>query len=390
MNIQQDAHLTYCTNIHPGESWNETFDALKINIPEVRKKLHKASFGIGLRLSELASVQLLNDSNLEIFRQWMEEERLYVFTLNGFPYGNFHHERVKENVHRPDWLSTDRVDYTLRLARILGELLPSNQEGGISTSPISYRFWHRDLNKVMEESVYSFMKIVEGLDRIHAETGKYIHLDIEPEPDGVLENTDEFVCFFNDYLLSKGSQYLRKSGQKNPEEQIRRHIQMCYDVCHFAVEFEDGSEVVDRVHSEGILIGKMQISAALQGDLSEDGEEIYRLLSEFNEETYLHQAVVRSGTEFHKYRDLNEVLAEKPGGDEIRSHFHVPIFINHYGKLESTQDEILKVLHKWNEHSFTRHLEVETYTWTVLPDELRQNLPESIARELQWVLDEIK
>ncbi|MEJ2003849.1 MAG: metabolite traffic protein EboE [Cyclobacteriaceae bacterium] len=385
MKIGGNAHLTYCTNIHPGESWRDTFNAIEKYTPLVKGSLAADEFGIGLRLSNQASEDLVEPAKRSEFSAWLQENNMYVYTLNGFPYGSFHDVRVKENVHRPDWLTDDRTAYTKRLAVILADILPENLDGGISTSPVSYRHWHKDVDAAMENSVTRFIDLVEFLIRLEDETGKFIHIDIEPEPDGVLENTEEFVHFYNDHLLLTGTEILRKRGIANGGEKIRRHIQCCYDVCHFAVEFEDGVQVVNRLLSEGIGIGKMQISAALRARIINNKEEVYRALSEFDEDTYLHQAVGKKGSELMKFRDLDILLAEHPMLEEVRSHFHVPVFVDEYGLLESTQDDISKVLDLWKNKPFTNHLEVETYTWQVLPRDLSRELPASIARELEWV-----
>src|ERR1700712_4024696 len=135
-------HLTYCTNIHSGETWADHFQALQLNFPGIKAKLSPDKpMGLGLRLSNVASLDLIKKENLIIFKQWLAENDTYVFTMNGFPYGNFHQTRVKDQVHAPDWTTTDRLNYTLRLFEILIQLLPEGMDGGISTSPLSYRYW---------------------------------------------------------------------------------------------------------------------------------------------------------------------------------------------------------------------------------------------------------
>ena len=89
------AHLTYCSNIHPGESWDETFHNLKTHTTQVRKGLTEAPFGLGLRLSHLASLELIKETKLNAFQSWLRKENMYVFTMNGFPYGDFHNQKVK-------------------------------------------------------------------------------------------------------------------------------------------------------------------------------------------------------------------------------------------------------------------------------------------------------
>ena len=145
MEISENLHLTYCSNIHSGESWDEIFDALKKNIPQIKKTISPdKKFGIGLRLSAQAAEILLSENYLSDFKKWLNENECYVFTMNGFPYGNFHGEAVKDEVYKPDWSSDYRLNYTLDLINILAELIPENSEGGISTSPISYKPWVKD------------------------------------------------------------------------------------------------------------------------------------------------------------------------------------------------------------------------------------------------------
>jgi len=177
-----DFHLSYCSNIHPGESWKETFENLKKYIPQVRQNLSwEGAFGIGLRLSHEASLELQNPENLKAFQQWLESANAYVFTLNCFPYGSFHYTRVKDQVHQPDWTTKERKEYTIRSFRLLAELLPSGQEGGISTSSVSYRYWFpnkKSTETALETAVQNFAEVVAELEKIERETGKYLHLDI--------------------------------------------------------------------------------------------------------------------------------------------------------------------------------------------------------------------
>ncbi len=393
-------HLSYCSNIHPGESWDATFENLKSYIPEIRQKLGaKDAFGIGLRLSNAASLELMESNNLSKFKDWLEAENGYVFTLNGFPYGDFHRKVVKEKVHFPDWTTTDRRDYTIRSFRILSELLPENIDGGISTSPISYRHWfktEKELSQAMEIATFHLLQVVEELAQLEKKTGKVLHLDIEPEPDGILENSDEMLWLYSDWLVPRGILYLGEKLGLSPEQAetlIKRHIQVCYDVCHFAIVYENPAETFDKFEANGIQVGKIQISAALKVDIPKSQEsrsEIIKRLQPFAESTYLHQVVGRdSASQLTSYSDLPraiEMLAATMD-EEWRIHFHVPIFLENYGALSSTQSAIKIVLNEIaNNPKITNHLEVETYTWEVLPEDTHLSLAESISRELAWVI----
>jgi hypothetical protein len=317
--------------------------------------------------------------------------------MNGFPYGGFHHTKVKDQVHAPDWTSPDRVQYTIRLAHILSKLLPAGMEGGISTSPLSYRFWHKPeaLHAVFETATRNLLQVVEQLIEIKTGTGKLIHIDIEPEPDGLLGESNEFLEWYTQYLLPIGISYLaEKSGytEREAENVIKQHIQLCYDVCHFAVCYEVHADAIALIKSMGIKTGKIQISAALKADMPSEMQQrklVSDAFSRFNEPVYLHQVVAKQKNEqLLRYADMPDALAdaENPAVVSWRSHYHVPLFIENYGLLQSTQQDIREVLSIHRSAPFTSHLEIETYTWEVLPDEMRLPISDSIIREMRWVL----
>jgi len=321
--------------------------------------------------------------------------------MNGFPYGGFHHTKVKDHVHSPDWTTPERVSYTIRLFNILAELLPSDMEGGISTSPLSYKYWHSpdQQRDAFEKATKNILLVVEYLIQIKEKTGKLLHLDIEPEPDGLLESGPGFFDWYERYLLPMSEQYLRKQLGYTAEMSaiaVRDHVQLCYDVCHFAVGYEDHAAVIQQLHEKKIRVGKIQISAALKALMPDDKakrEGVVQAFRQFNESTYLHQVVARQvNGSFERYPDLPEALNDGNNAStkEWRSHFHVPLFIQDYGLLKSTQSDIGTVLSIQSKQPFTNHLEVETYTWEVLPDALKVPLSESIIREMEWVINYLK
>jgi len=379
-------HLTYCTNIHAGEEWKEHFDALQKNFPQIKKSLSPdAPMGIGLRLSNIASIDLQDDSKLHEFQQWLKENNAYVFTMNGFPYGGFHHTVVKDQVHTPDWTTGDRLNYTLRLFNILAKLLPEGVDGGISTSPLSYKPWFANTTEreaATTIATKNIIKVAEELYRIKQQTGILLHLDIEPEPDGFLESGKEFMDWFENELL--------KTGTSLSENELKQHINLCYDVCHFAIGYEPHAEIIKELAAKGIKVGKIQISAALKALIPaiDERAELMNAISKYNEPTYLHQVIARCNDgSLIRYPDLPHALADSinPTVQEWRAHFHVPIFIEDMNLVKSTQSDIIEVLNIQKSNSFADHLEVETYTWEVLPDELKAPLDDSIVRELEWV-----
>ena len=387
--------LTYCSNIHTGENWQHHFSVLQENIPLIKKAVcPDKPFGIGLRLANQASIDLSEPQNLQNFQQWLTNNDCYVFTMNGFPYGGFHDVVVKDNVHAPDWTGTERVDYTIRMFRLLAQILPNNlTEGGISTSPLSYRFWWKDgqsLANTIQMATQNMLLVVDELMKIAEETGKTLHLDIEPEPDGILENSVEFIDWYQNILIPSAIEHFAKKSisAKSAQEIINTHIQLCYDICHFGVSYEEPQPAIDQLNNLGIKVGKIQISSAIKVDFTTDAEAKLKALAQYDEPTYLHQVVaLRADGKFDKYPDLKQAIDSFEDGiyTQWRVHFHVPLFLENYGLLSSTQSEIIKTLAIQKARPFTNHLEIETYTWGVLPASVQVPLNESIIREIAWV-----
>lgn len=390
-------HLTYCTNIHPGETWDEVFATLQQYVPPLKAALSPdALFGVGLRLSNAASVVLEQEERLEQFAAWLGDEGLYVFTMNGFPYGGFHGQVVKDRVYAPDWRTPERLAYTLRLARILARLLPEGMEGGVSTSPVSYKGWMEvdERDDAFRTAAHQFADLAVGLETLRNDTGRLVHVDIEPEPDCLIENTAETVDFFERWIFGEAVRLLgerHELDEHDATDLMRRHVRVCYDTCHFAVEYEAPEETFAAFDAAGILVGKVQISAALQvrlPDEAADREVLAARLEPFAESTYLHQVVVRrsDGAAGH-YPDLLDALPHvlDPDAREWRIHYHVPLFADHFNGMHSTRANIAPTLERVLRAGGCDHLEVETYTWGVLPDEMKVDLGTSIQRELEWV-----
>ena len=349
--------------------------------------------GIGLRLSNEASVSLVNAENLAEFKSWLKENDAYVFTMNGFPYGNFHKTRVKDHVHSPDWTTDERVAYTNRLFDIFACLVPQGMEGGVSTNPISYRRWFTggSFPSAKKMGTENMIQVIQHLIMLHHSTGIILHLDVEPEPDGVIETGVEFIEWFNNDLLPTGIPLIMEKWNVSTEEAeklIKQHLRLCYDVCHFAIGYEPHQQMIDQLHAQQIQVGKIQISAALKAKMDKKNKmDVSKAFGKFNEPVYLHQVVAKkSDGSLIRYPDLPEALNdEKNIAGEWRAHFHVPLFVDKFGLLDSTRNEIVDVLSIQKKNPFTKHLEVETYTWEVLADELKLPIGESISRELKWV-----
>jgi sugar phosphate isomerase/epimerase len=386
-----DAQLTYCTNVHPGETLLAVRALLKKHVLAVKQAVApEQPFGVGLRLAAAAADSLDNVEELARFKAELEADGLYCFTLNGFPYGAFHATRVKERVYLPDWQAPERLRYTQVLARVLGELLPLGVNGSISTVPGCFKpnVNGPDSERVMANAM---IDVVAMLVDIARSRGRHITLALEPEPECFLETTDEALSFFEKHLFSReGRQRLVEVADVDPadaERTLRRHIGVCLDTCHASVEFESPLDAWHKLQAAGIAVPKVQISAGLR--LAEATPDALDALRAFSDTVYLHQTVVRSQGVLSRYQDLPEALAEAPvAGAEWRVHFHVPIFLRELGVFESTQADLVPLLNELATVADCPHLEVETYTWDVLPEQFR-NVPieEAIARELRFVQD---
>ena len=396
-----EAHLTYCTNIHRGETWSDIFQALRQHLPAVKRQVSPhAPMGLGLRLSAIAAQALDHPAEMTALQQFLEQENLYVFTINGFPYGPFHGTPVKQQVYAPDWRKPERLTYTDRLSVLLAALLPDDQPGltgSISTVPGAFRDV-ASMPGAQETIAEALLRHAARLSALEDRTGRRIMLALEPEPMCVLETTAETVSFFKDFLFSTAAanRFAALSGcaPAAAENLIRRHLGICLDVCHAAVEFEVPMDSVGLLRGAGIGVAKLQLSSALA--IPHMNQSAEAQLQRFDDGVYLHQVVERQpdGT-LTRFLDLPDAFAARRGteayGREWRVHCHVPVF--HDAPLDglaSTQPELLAMLALQREYGVSSHLEVETYTWDVLPPELNAgSLDDAIARELLWVRDRL-
>ena len=347
-------------------------------------------FGLGLRLSaqaaaELAGSESKRDEALAVFSQ----HEMYPFSVNAFPYGKFHGGAVKEHVYSPDWRMLDRRNYTFQVADVLAGWLPEGIDGSISTVPGSFKPWIKDASAVsaMAENIGA---VAAYLGALREDTGREIHLGLEPEPSCFLETTSETVAFFKNELWTTGVEEIkriRKCYTKEAEEMMRRHIGVCFDTCHVALQFEDPLEAIRTYKAEGIRISKVQLSAALMVAFDPDS---WDALKPFAEGVYLHQVRGRtSDGNVVSWNDLPDALADTEGQEgieEIRVHFHVPLFFTESGKLGSTVGTLSPEFFHELRQGATSHVEIETYTFDVLPKEIHPgDVVKSIAREYEWV-----
>jgi len=403
--LNHGLHLAYCTNIHRGETWRETLESLNKSALAVRERVCPAEpFAIGLRLSRQAALELSDPKALVEFQRWLENNACYVFTINGFPYGRFHGTRVKEQVYAPDWTSPDRLAYTNLLFDLLAEILPPGIQGSVSTLPGSFKEFvaasrqsaanpneHkraalcRDAATEIRDNLW---RSVEHIARVSEKSKRQLHLGLEPEPLGLLENSQETIAFFNQ---------LRDEHQKDPR--LDEFLGVNYDTCHFAIEFEEPRPAITALKKAGIKISKLHLSSALK---TRPTPEARAALKHFADDVYLHQVIARdeNGT-LKRHRDLPDALAAENSqlstlnsqlAEEWRIHFHVPLHAPAVKPFENTNDHLLGVLDLLAENpQLCSHLEMETYTWEVLPPELKsRSVVEQLVSEYDWTLARLK
>jgi len=393
---QPPLHLTYCLNIHPGESWAENFAALQEKVLAVKERVAPGQwFGLGLRIARQAAAELTARPELRAQAlAFFHEHQLYPFSINGFPYGQFHAGPVKESVYAPDWRSPARLHYSLELADLLASWLPIGMDGSISTVPGSFKSWittDSDRDAIVDHLAAA----VAYLSALHEDTGREIHLGLEPEPACFLETTAETIDFFENHLFTGATTEVArilKCYRSDAEVLVRRHLGVCFDTCHVALQYEDLATSFRAYRQAGIRISKVQISAALQARAT---PESFAALAPFAEPVYLHQVKARdrSGAPF-EWVDLPAALAEAPlipDLDTLRVHFHVPLFFTENGPLFSTSNTLTPEFFRELRSGTSPHLEIETYTFDVLPPGVHPgDLVESIAREYAWLLPHLQ
>ncbi|MFI0371953.1 metabolite traffic protein EboE [Actinomadura sp. 1N219] len=360
-------HLAYCTNVHPAEDLDGVIAQLGGSAAQVRGRLGVPRLGVGLWLARgVADVLIGDPRQLRRLRHAIDEHGLEVVTLNGFPYQGFHGEVVKHRVYRPDWTSPERLRYTLDLARILTGLLPDDvQDASVSTLPLAWRTgW---TPAAAEAAARNLERLGKGLAELRADTGRTVRVAFEPEPGCVVESTGQAVR----HLAGTGDQ-----------------LGVCLDACHLAVRFEDPSIAASTLAAAELPIVKMQASCALHVEDPRDPAS-RRALADFAEPRFLHQTRERGQTTGTDDLDL-ALNGGLPGEDPWRVHFHVPLHAPPAPPLSSTQSTLTRALDVLlgGPRPLTRHVEVETYTWEVLPYGGR-SVVDGIAAELAWTRDRL-
>ena len=385
-------HLTYSTLVHPGDDWQQMWTSLTTYVPKVKARIAPdRRFGVSLRLSASSARTLAGDAaERDRLTGFLADNDMYLYTVNAFPYGAFKGNRVKEQVYEPDWRSEERTRYTIDVADVLAQVTPADISPSIQSAPLGFkpRVTGSDVVASYTEHV---LRVAAHLVELDARTGRTVTLALEPEPYCFLETTDETVAYFTEHLYSgKAAETLaRMAGIPISEAHIalRKHVGVVFDICHQAVEYENISESLQKLVDAGIPIFKLQEAAALH--IPQVTKDIVETLKRYSDTIYLTQTIEKRNGKLNRYLNLEDAFAawdKDPGPREWRTHFHVPVFLEELGPFRTTRFAIEDALAFHKAKPLSRQLEIETYTWDVLPEELKKgDIVDYVCRELEWV-----
>jgi hypothetical protein len=386
-------HLAYSTLVHPGDTWAEMRESLETYAPAVKKRISPdAPYGVSLRISNAAARTLTDDSSERArLRQWLTDHDMYVFTVNAFPYGRFKGRTVMADVYEPDWSTADRVTYTCQVADILADITPDSVAPSIQTAPLAFR---SKVNSAEDVALltHNVLRVVAHLIAVEKRTGRRVKLALEPEPACYLETTEETVAFFRQRVWSPSGigTLCELTGLPVSEAVglVRRHLGVVFDICHQSVQFEDIAAALRLLRDEGVPIYKFQAAAALW--VPEVTDDAVAALDAFTDTIYLSQTTESRDGRLTRMLNLSDAIrrwrAEPGGRREWRTHFHVPVFLDDLGEFRTTRSTIEEAVAVHAETPLSDHLEIETYTWDVLPAHLKTgDIIEYVARELDWL-----
>jgi sugar phosphate isomerase/epimerase len=386
-------HITYSTLVHAGDTWDDIWASLRKFVPQVKKNVcPTGKFGVSLRISHSSSETLINSPEKRAeLRKFLDDNDMYLYTVNAFPYGPFKNQIVKEQVYEPDWSSEKRLQYTMNVATILAEVAPDFVNPSIQTPPLGFKP-NVTSTAVIEAYAENIRKLATHVNNIYKYKGRTVTLAIEPEPACFLETTKETIDFFNKYLRTAKS-YKNLAGKtgatiEGAKEIMARHVGIVYDICHQALEYEDITKSLAALKKEKIAVWKLQQAAAMM--IPVVTKEKVEAVKKYAKTIYLTQTHQRDKKgKITRYLNLEDAIAaweKKPVACEWRIHFHVPVFLEDLGPFKSTRFAIEEAMAFQKKHRLSDQLEIETYTWDVLPDELKTgDIVEYVTKEIEWV-----
>ena len=385
-------HLTYSTLVHPSDNWEQLWDSVQRYLPKVKARVSPdRPFGVCIRLAAPTAAELAtNKAERDKLKAFLRDEDLYVYTANAFVYGVFKNTRIKEQVYEPDWRTAERRTYTMQVADIMADICPAAVTPSIQTAPLGFkpRVTGPDVVDAFTENV---LQVCAHLVKLEQTTGTLLTLGLEPEPRCHLETTDETVAYFQQHLYtgSAAARLARLAGipMDTAIAALRRHLGVVFDIGHQAVGFEDIPKSLQTLVDAGIPIVKLQEAASMY--IGEVTDEKIEALKHFAKTVYLSQTVECRGDHLEHFMNLEDAFAgweRDKTPRQWRSHFHVPVFLKDLGPMQSTQFALEQALAVHKQTPLSRHLEIETYTWDVLPDHLKTgDIVEYVCREIDWV-----
>jgi len=385
-------HLTYSTLVHPADTWDELWTSLTTYLPKVKARVSpNAPFGVCIRLAApTAAVLVENRAERTKLQRFMADHDLYVYTVNAFPYGAFKNTVVKEQVYEPDWRTEERTQYTINVADILSDIAGEHVSPSIQTAPLGFK-----PNVTGPDVIASYtehvLRVAAHLVQTEARTGRTITLAIEPEPHCFLETTDETIAYFTDHLYTGAAAtrlaHLAAIPISEAHGALRRHIGIVFDIGHQAVGFEDIPVSLQKLVDAAIPIFKLQEVAAMH--IPVVTQEAVDALAQYAKSVYLTQTVQKKDGRLTKFLNLEDAFAawkNDPGPREWRTHFHVPVFLEDLGVFRTTRFALEQALKVHKATPLSRQLEIETYTWDVLPAHLKTgDIVDYVCREIEWV-----
>ena len=386
-------HLTYSTLVHPADDWPQLWNSLNTYLPKVKARIAgNKSFGVCIRLAAKTAETLANSpAEREKLKKFLGDNDMYIYTANAFVYGHFKGAAVKEQVYEPDWRSEERTQYTINVANILADVCPAGTAPSIQTAPLGFKARVTGPD-VVASYTNNVLRVVAHLVALEAKTGRTVRLALEPEPFCFLETTDETIDYFRNHLYAgrcgrESSPSSRNLPIAEANEALRRHLGIVYDICHQAVEYEDIAQSLQKLVDAGVPVFKLQEAAALH--MPEVTQPVVDTLKRFAKTIYLTQTMEKKDGKINRYLNVDDAIAafeKNPGPREWRTHIHVPVFLDDLGLFRTTRFAIEDALRFHKQKPLSRHLEVETYTWDMLPDSLKSNdIVDYIYRELDWV-----
>jgi hypothetical protein len=379
--------LAYAMNVHAGGDAATFESAIDEVVAPLRTQLGVSGpFGLATRFDAAGIRALATDTALrERMGAQLSEADLVPFSGNAFVLGRFHGAPLKDAVYAPPWGHPDRTSYTLMYAAVLAAWRAPDAVLSLSTAPGSWRGW-RESADAAGLRAGALVTCAAGLQALEARTGVRVRLGLEPEPRCSIETIDELVAFFEGPLA--------RALESAPE--LRTWLGVCYDACHQAVMHEPAEEALARLAAAGIDIVKFQASSALE--VAEPDAAARAALAAFDEPIYLHQvAAPDDAGRVHVAQDLSAVLGDKSGlwmqRRPWRIHYHVPIFrAAAVPPLGTTQGELRVGLRAALEARQVQHVEIETYTFDVLPAAERdagsgRDLVAALVREYETALE---